>query len=180
MRDLTFKRRTILSTWKKAGLFPLDPTIVLSKIIQISEPERPITPKTYTLNLLKTPQNIQEVDIFSSYISDRLSQAITNTVQLSPSVATIVEKRDKGSKILVLSRKLAEEELFKKAEAEKEKKRYRSRARYIQLYRTIYTGDTRLRTIARNEAEEAAIAAIEARKVAAIERKAIKEAAKAG
>jgi hypothetical protein len=51
MHNKTFKNRTILSTWKKTGLFPYNPQIVLDKVKvyepdQIAPLEVPLTPKS--------------------------------------------------------------------------------------------------------------------------------------
>ena len=48
----------------------------------------------------------------------------------------------------------AVEELHKKAQAEKEKVRRKNGTGQLQKYGTIYVGDGRLKTIARNEAHE--------------------------
>jgi hypothetical protein len=70
----------------------------------------------------------------------------------TPSVAWAIEKRNKALNIMVLDRATAKEELFKKQAEETEKVRRKSKGnRTVQKYGTIYAGDARLKTIARNE-----------------------------
>ncbi len=84
-----------------------------------------------------------------------ISKAVTRVQPVSPSVSRAIEKRDKAIRIMALDGSLAEEELFKKAEAEKEKTRKKSRpGNHIQRYGAIYAGDARLKAAARNLGEE--------------------------
>ena len=69
-------------------------------------------------------------------------------------IKKVIEKRDKASQILALDSINTVEELYKKAQAEKEKVRRKSSTGQLQKYGTIYVGDGRLKAIARNEARE--------------------------
>ena len=40
MRDLTFKKGIICSTFQKSGLYPFDPSAILLKLQEFSTPER--------------------------------------------------------------------------------------------------------------------------------------------
>jgi len=92
----------------------------------------------------------------SKYIDKSLAHSIETGLSLSPTVARVIEKREKASKTLQLSGQLAIEELYKKRQAELDKNRPKSE-RHIQQFRTILVGDARLRAIVRNEHEEAEI-----------------------
>src|SRR5450432_3165579 len=90
---------------------------------------------------------------YSSYINSRLASAIDKTIELSPIVARVIEKRDKGAKVMLLKGVLIEEELAKKKEAELNKARRKvSGNKTVQKYGTIRVGDARLKMIARDEA----------------------------
>src|SRR5450432_3609177 len=92
---------------------------------------------------------------YSSYINSRLASAIDKTIELSPIVARVIEKRDKGAKVMLLKGVLIEEELAKKKEAELNKARRKvSGNKTFQKYGTIRVGDARLKIIARDEAME--------------------------
>jgi hypothetical protein len=102
-----------------------------------------------------TPKTLIAHEQYSSYINDRLASAINKTIELSPTVTRAIEKRDKGSKTMLLQGILANEELEKRKEAEIEKARRRARGnKQVQKYRIISVGDARLRVIARDEAED--------------------------
>jgi hypothetical protein len=102
-----------------------------------------------------TPKTLIAHEQYSSYINNRLASAINKTIELSPTVARAIEKRDKGSKTMLLQGILANEELEKRKEAEVEKARRRARGnKQVQKYGIISSGDARLRVIARDEAED--------------------------
>jgi hypothetical protein len=74
---------------------------------------------------------------------------------LTLTVARVIEKRDKGARVMLLNGILVEEELQKRKEAEARKARQKiDGSRTIHKYRTIKVGDTRLKVIARDEAME--------------------------
>jgi len=91
---------------------------------------------------------------FSSYINNRLASTIDKTIELSPIVARVIEKRDKGAKIMLLNGILVEEELQKRKEAELAKVRRKTGNKRVQQYSTIKVGDARLKMMARDEAIE--------------------------
>ena len=82
---------------------------------------------------------------------------------LSPTTVRLIEKREKANQTLNLSGKLAIEELFKRQQAEQEKVRPRGE-RHVQQFGTILVGDARLKTMARNTAEEARKVALHKKK----------------
>jgi hypothetical protein len=131
-------------------------------------PERKVVTVSIYITLY-TPERYQD---YSDFIEFRLSEAIKGSIDLSPSVAKAYKKHDKATRTKVLDRALAEEELYTKYKAEAEKIRRKSSGdRQIQSYRTIYIGDARLKAIARNKAEEAAIEAIYIRKEESLRKK---------
>jgi DDE superfamily endonuclease len=178
IRKHTFKPSTIRSAFQKAGLIPFCPVVVFDKLIEFSVPDpkrRPETPESdsgWSSNSVDsngtdwatcvTPaRNMRSIQAYSNYIDQRIEGSITEAVQLTPSVARAIEKRNKALNIMVLDGATAKEELFKKQAEETEKVRRKSKGnRTVQKYGTIYVGDARLKAIARNEAEDAAVAEI--------------------
>jgi hypothetical protein len=102
----------------------------------------------------RTPKTIIATSQFSSYINNRLASAIDGTIELSPSVSRAIEKRDKGTRIMLFQGLLVDEELKKKREVDKLKASRKARGRQVQKYRIISVRDARLRMIARDEAQE--------------------------
>src|SRR5450432_919755 len=157
MRNLTFKKPIILRAWKLASLIPFNQNHVLKQMEVMSTPERelePIISIKEDFSLCQTLRNLIACEKYSSYINSRLASVIDNSLELSPTVARVIEKRDKGTKILLLSGILAREELDSKKDAELEKLRRKQGNRKVQQYGTILVGDARLKVIARDEAAE--------------------------
>lgn len=122
MRKLTFKSRFLRSAWAKAGLFPFNPSIVLDQLAvfnpPIPEPERPVTPVNqlaeFDFSTCCTPAlNLTVIGQYSKYIDNRLQLSIRTRCPPTPTFARVIEKRDKAMKIMVLSRELARDELFR-------------------------------------------------------------------
>jgi hypothetical protein len=84
-------------------------------------------------------------------------------MSLSPTTGKLIEKREKAHKIMLLSGKLAIEELYKKRQAELDKN-HPNGERVVVQYGTILVGDARLQTMTRNLEEERRVEAIEAKK----------------
>ena len=119
----------------------LVPVILLERLLDFS--------------LCQTLRTLIAHEHYSSYINSRLASAIDKTIELSPIVARVIEKRDKGAKVMLLKGVLIEEELAKKKEAELNKARRKvSSNKTVQKYSTIRVGDARLKMIARDEAME--------------------------
>jgi hypothetical protein len=106
----------------------------------------------------------------TNFIEKRLTQGIETGLSLSPIVVRVYEKRKKASKTIKLSGQLAIEELYKKRQQELDKIRPNGE-RYIQQFGTILVGDARLRTIVRNETEDAVIEALRNKKEASQRKK---------
>src|SRR5450432_1527528 len=105
MREQTFRAHIINRAWKLSGLVPLNAQIVLDQMELMSTPEPEpatlldsfISPISYN----KTPETMLVYEQFSSYIDNRLASAINKTLDLSPTVARAIEKRDKGARIML-------------------------------------------------------------------------------
>jgi hypothetical protein len=67
------------------------------------------------------------IQAYSNYINQRIEGSITKAVQLTPSVARAIEKRNKALNIMVLDGATAKEELFKKQAKGTEKVRRKSK-----------------------------------------------------
>jgi hypothetical protein len=63
---------------------------------------------------LRTPLSPHMYKAASKYIDKSLANSIQTRLSLSPTVARVIEKREKASKTLQLSGQLAIEELYKK------------------------------------------------------------------
>ena len=163
MRDQTFKLYIIHSAFENASLIPFNPSIVLGKLEIFTTLEHQLGPENSDDELafevdftcIRTPNSPLMYQACTDFIERRLAQSITNELILTPTVARVIEKREKASKIAKLSGQLAIEELYKKRQAELEKVRPNGE-RTVQQFGTITVGDARLKVIARNEAEEAA------------------------
>ena len=167
MRDRTFKLRVIQSAFEKSGLYPFNPLIVLSHLREFTTLERQLRPDDEGDNLffevdfknLRTPLSPHMYEAASKYIDKSLAHSIQTGLTISPTVARVIEKREKASKTLQLSGQLAIEELYKKRQAELNKNQPKGE-RHIQQFGTILVGDARLRAIVRNKHEEAEIESI--------------------
>src|SRR5450432_1691951 len=159
MRNLTFRPHIISNAWKLASLFPYNSKRVLDQMEVIStlEPE----PLSFSESFISsipyndTPKTLIAHEQYSSYINNRLASAINKTIELSPIVARAIEKRDKGTRTMLLRGILADKELDHRKQAEAEKASRRARGnKQVQKYSIISVGDARLRVIARDEAED--------------------------
>src|SRR5450432_480137 len=60
MRQKTFKEKTILHAWHKAGLFPYDPKVPIQRMKQYKDPEPPLPPLVLESNaILSTPKDLK-------------------------------------------------------------------------------------------------------------------------
>ena len=171
MRDLTFKKTTICSAFRKSGLFPFNPSMVLERVQEFVTPEQSLQSENeedelyfeMDFNNMSTPYSPHTYDVCSSYINKKLTQNIEAGLSLSPTTARLIEKREKASRTLKLSDQLAIEELYKKKQAELDRTQHNGE-RHVQQFGTILVGDARLRTLVQNEEEKAQIEAIRVRK----------------
>jgi hypothetical protein len=128
-----------------SSLVPDNPEIVLKQMEVMStlEPESAVISldNLLDISLRPTPKTLIQHKQFSSYINNRLASVINKTIELSPIVARVIEKRDKEAKIMLLNGILIEEELQKRKEAELAKLRRKKGNRTVQQYGTIRVGD---------------------------------------
>jgi hypothetical protein len=122
------------------------------EVMSTPEPEVILEEHLLDISLRPTPTTLIAHEQFSSYINDRLVSTINKTIELSPTVARVIEKRDKGAKIMLLNSVLIGEELQQRKEAEVAKIRRKQGNRQVQQYGTIRVGDARLKLMARDEA----------------------------
>jgi hypothetical protein len=98
MYNLTFKKPIIRRAWRLSGLILDDPNVILKQIGVMSTPELEAILEEYhslDISLRPTPTTLIAHKQFSSYINNRLASAINKTIELSPTVARVIEKRDK-------------------------------------------------------------------------------------
>ena len=103
----------------------------------------------------QTPQlKLPEIQRYSAYIDSRLTGAIDGSTPLSPTVARVVEKRNKAQSIIALNGILALEELDKRRAEEARRARHKrdgGQRRIASEYRVIKAGDARLRIAGREQ-----------------------------
>ena len=112
MRNKTFKNRTILSAWKKTGLFPYNPQIVLDKV-KIYEPDQtaplevPLTPKSAERVYAQAVESTTHKPFQSTpttgnrlahrgYLNIRLMDFMDSAIPLTPSYCTALLKYQKS------------------------------------------------------------------------------------
>src|ERR1700722_7077905 len=105
MRDHTFKPRVIQSAFEKSGLYPFNSLIVLANLREFTMPERQLRPNDEgdelffevdfkNLHTLLSPHMYEAT---SKYIDKSLAHSIQTRLLLSPTVARVIEKREKAS-----------------------------------------------------------------------------------
>ena len=156
MYNLTFKKPIICRAWKLSSLVLDNLEIVLKQIEVMSTLELEVILEEHLLDisLRPTPITLIAYEQFSSYINNRLASTINKTIELSPTIVRVIEKRDKGAKIMLLNGVLIGEELQERKEAEMEKLRRKRGNKKVQQYGTIKVGDARLKIMARDEATD--------------------------
>ena len=112
MRTRTFKRDTILSAWRKTGLFPYNPQVVLDKVKvyepdQVAPLETPMTPRTAVRSYdpypsSDAPKPFQSTpttgnrEAHRTYLNLRLFDFMNETVPLTPSYSRALIKYQKA------------------------------------------------------------------------------------
>lgn len=118
------------------------------------EPESSNTTSYKWANAKKPALKLSAIEPYSQYINSRLADAISGTLDLTPTVAQVIEKRDKAQNILALNGTLAEEELQKRRLEEQKKARCKAEGaqrRVPQTIGLIKKGDISLRIAGREE-----------------------------
>jgi hypothetical protein len=178
IRKATFKSSTIMSSFQKAGLIPFQPEVVYEKMKEFNPPE-PMTPSRnpeFDFTECCTPTNNSAlINRYSKYIDLRIQRGISGEQVVSPTLARVIEKRDKARRIANINGKLAKNELHQRHEADKDKARRRLGNKQVQKYGVISLGDGRLRTANRNEEEDEYKIKCEAKNAESQALKALKE-----
>lgn len=131
MRNRTFKKAIIQSAFRKAGLYPYNPSAVLAKLQEFSTPERTLgvgeeeSPLRFEVDFQRavTPLSPRIYEAYTSYINQRLAWGIEKGLTLTPTTGKLIEKREKANKTRILTGQLAIEDLFKRRQAELDKHR---------------------------------------------------------
>ena len=112
IRHQTFKESTVKSAFRKTGLIPYDPTIVINAM-RVYEPR--VTPLTSPLrtNNLQTPRTFNEINIMADNINLNLAKP-----SLSPSLGIQIGRFMKGTMAKLQSGTQAEEDLLHTQAAE--------------------------------------------------------------
>ena len=113
IRVLTFKRRTVESAWKKAGLVPFAPEVVYEKMAKYQEggndavstrpktPTRPVTPKPF-----QRPPTTANRAAHLKYLDTRLDDYIERDVELTLSFIRSWRAYQKTTEPKILKSKL--------------------------------------------------------------------------
>ena len=156
----SMKKNSIIHAWESSGLVPFQPHIVLNNMrkFQPQEPSRTPEPEesfAFEWASCETPQlKLPEIQRYSAYIDSRLTGAIDGSIPLSPTVARVVEKRNKAQSIVALNGILALEELDKRRAEEARRARHKrdgGQRRIASEYGVIKAGDARLRIAGREQ-----------------------------
>ena len=158
IHERTFKRKTILSAWEKAGLFPFNPALVKSKIaafqsevVQVA-PERPITPPPKPEPFQQTPTTEMH-QAHMEYLKTRWVDRLCCEAPLTPSYYQALKKYEKYSSMKSLQAQLMKEREIKKSQEEQEKMRRKSGSnQHVQKNGIIYK-DTAVRQIEERKKE---------------------------
>ena len=113
MRNRTFKKKVIQSAFRKSGLHPFDPSVVLGKLQEFGTPERRLNPPGQEEKLafevdfqnLQIPHSLTMYAACSAYIDRKLATGIETGLSLSPTTARLIEKCEKASRTAKLSGK---------------------------------------------------------------------------
>ena len=161
--DRTFAPNRIQSAFRKTGLIPYNPSIVLDKMKdfggiqeveseELSEEEESAfaTPPPLPWTEFRTPITNTQRRRGSEYIQSRVRSGLP----LTPVVIRVMEKVEKGTDQLVISGQLAQELLrANNAYAEKRKERKEGSNKVVQKYGEIYGHQAR-RQIEEDEEDE--------------------------
>jgi hypothetical protein len=136
--ERSFTSANICSAFRGAGLIPLQPDVVLSKLdVQLRTPSPAALPEAPWQ--AKTPSNVRELEAQSTLISDRMRR------HKSSSPASIIEaigQLKKGAEVIMLSAELMRDRIasLERANEAASKRRERKKKR-IQKRGTLTKGD---------------------------------------
>jgi len=158
MRQRTFKSSTILSAWRKVGLFPFNPQVVLDKV-KVYEPSQGIQPPQTPPRTLKPFQSTPTTGnrrAHQEYLSVRLFDHMNDLQALTPSYQTALMKYYKAVEPRLLESALLKGREAKRALQEIEKTRRKSGSKkHVQKNGVLYKGRGAAQVELRNWEEEA-------------------------
>jgi len=106
MRRKTFKEKTIVHGWNKAGLFPYDPKVPIQRMKQYKDPEPPLPPLVLENNaILSTPKDLKH----SQHSAEQWKKKL-ETVLSSPSKERF-ERYIKGTETQLLHAQITKQEI---------------------------------------------------------------------
>ena len=147
-RQQVFKTTTIESAWKKTGLIPYNPSIVLNKVREILPPPRPATPPAQQFQpLAETPRTIRQIAEAGAELW--LHPDLPDDLQQS------IIRFAKGACASARKGELMEERFSMQIQAEKARKARKAAAnRVLSTGGVLYTYEARSITRDRLEKEE--------------------------
>jgi hypothetical protein len=157
MRKQTFKRSTILSAWKKAGLYPLQPDIVLNKMKLFDPPERPVTPpqqiyQPYQGPFQKTPST-RDRPAHQAYLETRLIDHYCDIQPITPGFYRSWKRFTRVSEPKILEGLLIKDREQQRIGAEQARlRRKQGSGKHVQKNGVIYVGTARSQIQERQEA----------------------------
>jgi hypothetical protein len=162
MRNRTFTTETIMSAWRKTGLYPFNPNIVIEKLKvyepdKIQPPEVPMTPKTaycthsslaippfYPTDVPRPFQSIPTTgnrEAHRVYLSLRLQDHMDGLCALTPSYACALQKYQQAVEPCLLEAIVIKGREMQQKLQEIEKVRIKSGSRkHVQKNGVIYKG----------------------------------------
>jgi hypothetical protein len=106
MRQKTFKEKTILHAWHKAGLFPYDPKVPIQRMKQYKDPEPPLPPLVLESNaILSTPKDLKHSQQSAEQWKKKLEKVLS-----SPSKERF-DRYTKGTEIQLLHAQITKQEI---------------------------------------------------------------------
>jgi hypothetical protein len=148
IHNKTFKKKTILSAWAKAGLFPFNPAIVEEKMSvleagnSLTAPERPKTPPNPVHFPFQQTPTTQTYRTHLEYMHTRWLDSWAVDEPLTPSYFVAVRKYEKYSTKKILQAELMKERELKQAQSERERLRQKSGSNsHVQKNGVIYKGN---------------------------------------
>jgi len=147
MRKQTFKKTTILSAWKKAGLYPFQPDIVIDKM-KLFNSERPITPpqqiyQPFQGPFQKTPAT-RDRPTHQTYLETRLTDHYCDIQPLTPGFYRSWRKFTRVTEPKILEGLLIKDREQERIKAEQARlQRKKGSSKHVQKSGVIYVGAAR-------------------------------------
>lgn len=175
IRAKTFKRDTIISAWRKAGLWPINLEIVLSKLPLPSQTRPATPPPSFTSTIALSPPTPYKAHEIEAYSKDHL-YGMDPLTGLYGIKITRLNKLTKSAIANAAARAVVEVDYARNTAAAKKRAiRQQPDRRHIQKGGVIYVGDARWKAKIRNESDTAKKGRAVARKSAAETRTAVTE-----